>query len=321
MNFKRNAVLLLTAAMALGISACTGAGGTGTSGTGDLIGLCVRQESNEPDYYAAVKTGLENVGYSVLFEDSKNDQAQQNTQVQSMIERGCRLIIVEPVMVSAAEELVSLAKKNHLPLLLIDREPDSVVLESYDRISFVGCDPAQAGTVQAQLVQSLPAGGDLNGDGIVTYMMLRGPEDHLDAQMISNACNSAMRLHSTELLCTASAEWTVDAGRAACARELSQYGRDIEVILCNSAELALGAVEAVKNGGWIPGQDVYVIAVGANEELSDAINQGTVFGTVAAEITQRVNKIVETSQAILTGQTVEKSSYVEYSAVAKKTNG
>ena len=314
MRNKRIWLLLLAAALCIQLTGCRNA--PLISGLGKSVGVCVRQESANADYYASLVDGIKAMGYTVVLKDSQNDQSRQNQQVSQLIEEKCDLLVIEPVMVTALEDVIAQVKNAQLPAVILDRQPDEQVLSSYEKLHFVGCDSAQAGTAQAGLLDQLNVRGDLNGDGIVSYMMLRGPEDHLDAQLITDSCNQALAQQSTQLLCTVSAQWELADSRAKCSQSLAQYGRDIEVIFCNDPQLALGAVEAVKNGGWTPGQDVYILAIGTNPDLETLMSQGAIAATVIPHKAQRISTLSETVQQLLSGKDVEKIQYIPYAPVA-----
>lgn len=314
MRNKRIWLLLLAAALCIQLTGCRNA--PLISGLGKSVGVCVRQESANADYYASLVDGIKAMGYTVVLKDSQNDQSRQNEQVASLIAEKCDLLVIEPVMVSALEDLLAQAAQAQLPVVLIDRQPQQQVLDSYEKLYYVGCDSAQAGAAQSALIDNLNVRGDLNGDGSISYMMLRGPEDHLDAQLITDSCVQSLSQQNTNLLCTVSAQWELADSRAQCAQALSQYGRDIEVIFCNDAQLAQGAVEAVKNGGWTPGQDVYIFAVGTNAELEALISQGAVAGTVIPDARQRGSVLAETVKQLLTGGSAQKIQYIPYVTVS-----
>lgn len=313
MLHKRIWLALLAAVLCMQLTACR-TDAPLIPALGKTVGICVRQESGNAEYYASLADDIKAMGYTVILQDSQNDQSRQNQQVSQLIAEKCDLLVIEPVMVSALENVIEQVKQAQLPAVILDRQPDEQVMDSYEKLYFVGCDSTQAGTAQASLLDGLNVRGDLNGDGTVTYMMLRGPEDHLDAQLITESCNKALAEQDTQLLCTVCAQWDLTDSRAQCSQYLAQYGKDIEVIFCNDALLAQGAVEAVKNGGWTPGQDVYIFAVGTNPNLDTLIGQGAVAATVTADNETRSSTLSETVKQLLSGNAVEKTRYIPYVA-------
>lgn len=278
----------------------------------DRIGLCVRNYADASEYYGQLKAGLEGLGYAVVLEDSHNDQSSQDQKVQALIQKDCVLLVVEPVMTTALDTVVSAAKNEKLPVILLDRQPDQAVLDSYEGLYYVGCRKENAGSAQGALLEKLNLQGDLNEDGLVSCVVLTGPEDDLDAKLIADGCLQTLYGASTDVLSVVACQWSLGDGRAKCAQVLREFGPDLEVILCSDPQLALGAVEAVSNSGRNPGQDVYILAVGFDGQLERALSQGKVSGTVWVNPHDHAQLLNQTVEAVLADQPVEKISYSDY---------
>lgn len=289
--------------LALLLVGCSAKGGESSKPQAQTIGLCVRNRADAPAYYDAIETAFADLGYAVVVEDCGNDQARQDEKV-AQLASSCKLLVVEPVMVTALDSVIETAKQAQIPVIFFDREPERTVLDSYEQLYFVGVDLQSAGQKQAALLDCLENRGDLNGDGVVSCVILRGPEDHKDAQLITQSCLDS--LAGAQVLECVSAQWTLEDARAQCAQALSRFGPDVEVILCNSPELTQGAVEAVRNGGWTPGQDLYVIGVGD-------VTEG-VAATVSLSQAERVATLVRVAQEALTGALSQKLTFVEYTS-------
>lgn len=279
----------------------TGCGAKTAKPAKHTVGLLVRDRDAAPEYYQAIQTAFAELGYEVVVEDCNHDQARQDEKVAALASQ-CRLLVVEPVMVSALDAVIETAKQADVPVILFDREPEGAVLESYEKLYYVGASLQSAGRNQAALLDGLDNRGDANGDGMVACVILRGPEDHLDAQIITNACQEA--LEGAQVLQTVPAQWTLESGRAQCAQALSRLGPDVEVILCNSPELTQGAVEAVKNGGWTPGQNIYVIGIG---EVAEGVS-----ASVRLSQADKIAALVELARQVLSGESAQKLTFVEY---------
>lgn len=319
MNWKKTCICILVMLMVFSFAACKAENTEALLQTDHkAVGLCVRDKADEPEYYSALVEGLKKLHCGVLLVDSKSNQATQNEKVRHMISQGCDVLVVEPVMVSGLDEVIRMAREAQLPLIVLDRQPAGEVLDSYERLYYVGPQSAQAGTAQAHLLDVINVRGDLNGDGTVSYMILRGPEDHIDAQLITDSCKQSLEQMDTQFLCTVTAQWGQEEGRVECAKALARFGKDIEVIFCNDTQLAAGAVEAVKDGGWAPGQDMNILAVGTSDQLEKLIDQGAVTATVRAEIQPRVTALAKQVGLLLENKPLEKTLYVDYTAASEE---
>lgn len=274
-----------------------------------LLGLCIRARDENPAYYDALEQRLLDAGYRLSVSDSQNDQSRQDSLIANLVQEGCELILSEPVMVSAQETV--LQETAQIPLLLLNHQPEAAVLESRKNIAYIGYDPAAPALLQAQAVALLPDGGDLNGDGVVSFAILTGPEDHLDAKLHINGA----QWETGELLATEYTDWTLSQGQAACFRLLSEYGLDLEVILCGNAALAQGALQAVEDRGWRAGQDGYLLALGSNNETPSLILQGGISSTVIPDSRSQIDLILQTVAQMLAGNQPESITYAPYITV------
>jgi methyl-galactoside transport system substrate-binding protein len=63
---------------------------------------------------------------------------------------------------------------------------------------------------------------------------------------------------------------------------IAKFGNKIEAVLCNNDDMALGAIEAFKAAGYFkdPKKFMPIVGVDATAPALDALEQGTLLGTV-----------------------------------------
>ncbi len=144
------------------------------------------------NYFKSLET--DTVKYEITMADGKNDMAEQTNQVQNFITQGMDVIILNLVQTSSADAVIDMVVDAGIPLVLINREPlaydenGDTLDESYEGIldnptvCYVGADARQSGTFQGQMVLALDNKGDINGDGKVSYIMIEGDPENIDAQ-------------------------------------------------------------------------------------------------------------------------------------------
>lgn len=286
------------------------------------MAICFRQqsESTAAEYTRQVEQALKGTGYEVLVADAKNDQSRQNTQVSGFITGGVKLLVVEPVMVSAAGDMLAQAKAAGIPVLFIGREPDAEVLQQWDKTCYVGCDQELASREQGSVLLQVPDRGDVNGDGVVTYVVIGGPADDLDAQARTQHCIDLLAEANVSVACleTGCGDWTDESGRRECQRMLSSYGKDIEVVFCNNDTMAVGALDAIREGGRQVGADIYLLGCNAEPEALELISSGALTGTVTTDPALHAKQIAEAAVALLTGQSVQKQYYIAYEGIGRE---
>ncbi len=77
--------------------------------------------------------------------------------------------------------------------VLINREPTAEQMAAYNKLVYVGCDAAQSGTFQGEIILETENKGDINGDGKVSYIMIQGDPENIDAQLRTEYSAKALR--------------------------------------------------------------------------------------------------------------------------------
>lgn len=214
--------------------------------------------------------------------DSQNSQTTQNEQIDVMLSKGVDALAINLVDPAAAEVVVGKIKPADVPVVFYNRRPSDAVMDSYEKAYYVGVDPNAQGIAQGELVAKLwkenPA-LDLNKDGVIQYVMLKGEPGHPDAE--ARTIYSIKTLNDmgfkTEELHLDAAMWDTAMAKDKVDAWLSgPNGNKIEVIICNNDGMALGAIESQKAFG----KNLPVFGVDALPEALVKIEAGEMAGTV-----------------------------------------
>lgn len=275
-----------------------------------VVGLCLREKDDAvwAGYYSQLQTALEDAGYAVELRDASNDQAMQNLQIDNLLQSGCRLFVVEPVMVSAAEEVVSRLESVNASAVFIGNEPDAQLVESYERICYVGSNPLQPGMLQGQVVMNTEDRGDINGDGIVSFWVLESDPENLDVQLRSQHCDDALRHGGMQIqrLMVSDEAAAHASARIACTKALQQFGKDIEVIFCSDDKVAIEALAAIEEAQRNIGHDIYLVGADATDKSLQLVATGKLTGTVLCDYQGLKDKTLEVLGALRSGSMTEK---------------
>lgn len=286
----------------------------------DVVGICYRESANQETagYRLQLKDSLTAQGFEVIEVNAHADQSKQLAQIAELAKKKCDVLLIEPVMSDAAEELLAAIEQTQLPAVLFNREIDTALLAQYPQVAYIGTEEKQTGQLQAQLMENLPAGGDLNGDGTVSYLLIQGPQEHIDGKTRTVSFETQLQkssLKSTELA-KESGDWTRDSGRRICSQQLAAFGKDIEVIVCGNDQMAMGAAQAIADGGRTVGTDVYLLAIGGAEEALQMVNDGRLSGTVYPDLPKQIQAITETVLAQFRGEPTETVKILPYAVIA-----
>ena len=123
---------------------------------------------------------------NILIEDGKNDQDRQTEQVEGFIEDQADVMILNLVHASAAPQITELCSEEGIPVVYINRQPDSLEMERWEQegiqAAYIGADARQSGIFQGEEIAVTENQGDINGDGEVSYIMIQGEPENIDTQ-------------------------------------------------------------------------------------------------------------------------------------------
>ena len=329
---KKIISLLLVLALALTLVAC-GGGKTASGPKTYKVGVAIYQYNDNfmtlyrneiVEYFKTLET--DDVKYEVTMVDGKNDMGEQTNQIDTFITQGMDAIICNLVQTSSAEVIIDKVVAAGIPLILINREPlGDNGDESYagilnnDKVCYVGADARQSGTYQGEIVLALDNKGDINGDGVVKYIMVIGDPENPDAQYRTEFSIKALTDAGVkvEALAEQVGNWDQAKGQEITQNALNQFGDDIEVVFCNNDGMALGAAAAISAAGRKVGEDIYLLGVDALDECQEMVKAGTMTGTVLNDHIGQSHKAVDVTVAALKGEAIENYYWVDYLKVDK----
>lgn len=151
-----------------------------------------------------------------------------------------------------AAPIIDKAMEADIPIVFFNREPVPEDMEKWDRLCYVGSDARQSAELEAQIILDLwerePQALDRNGDGVIQYIMMEGERRHQDTVIRTEGTIQALRDGGLELerLDSGIANWDRTQAQALMAGYLDQYGGQVELVICNNDDMALGVADAVE---------------------------------------------------------------------------
>ena len=268
---------------------------------GGKVGVCIYKfdDAFMTTYRNALQEILEGKGYEVTIVDGNNDQAKQNEQINTFITQGVDALIINPVMTSAADQIISTVKDADVPTVLINREPTADQMSAYDKLV------------------DTENKGDINGDGKVSYIMIQGDPENIDAQLRTEYSVKALTDAGVEVeqLDLQRGDWDRNKGQEIAQNDLAKYGDQIEVVFCNNDDMAIGALQAIQSAGRTVNKDIYLVGVDALDAAKNEVANGNMTGTVLNDAKGQATQAVECMEELLGGKTYaagEQSVYVDY---------
>ena len=326
---KKLIAIVLVLVMALSLAACAASGsdvktykvGVAIYQYNDNFMTLYRQEIE--NYFKTLET--DKVKYEITMVDGKNDMAEQTNQIETFITQKMDVIICNLVQPSSAEVIIDKVVAADIPLVLINREPLGETDESYPgivnnpKVCYVGADARQSGTYQGEMILALDNKGDINGDGVVKYVMVVGDPENPDAQYRTEYSIKALTDAGvkTECLVENVGNWETTKGQEIVATALAQFGDEVEVVFCNNDGMALGAAQAISAAGRTVGKDIYLVGVDALTECQEMVQNGTMTGTVLNDHIGQSHAAVDVAVKLLNGESIDNYYWVNYVKVDK----
>lgn len=319
-----------TAAAAASEAATTAAEATGTTDVADKkVGISIYKfDDNFMTLYRTelVRYLTEDLGFkaeNVVVQDGKGDQAEQTNQIQNFIASGVDVMILNLVQSSSAPQVTDMCKDAGIPVVYINREPDAAEEERWEseglNATYVGCDARQSGTYQGEEILETANKGDINGDGKVSYIMIQGDPENVDAQYRTEFSVKALTDAGVEVeeLLKQRGDWDQAKAQQIAQDALNQYGDKIEVIFCNNDAMALGALQAIEAAGRKVNEDIYLVGVDALTEAVQNVIDGKQTGTVFNNHFAQAQAASDIAVKFLNGEKVDAVNMVNYEKVTK----
>ena len=219
------------------------------------------------------------LGIEIEMVDSQNKQPTQNEQVDTFITKGMTALAVNPVDRTAAGPLVEKASAAGLPIVFLNREPEADVMQSYDKVWYVGAKAEESGTMSGEIIADYwnanKDTADKNGDGKLQYIMITGEPGHQDATLRTEYSVKALTDAGIEVeeIGNDTAMWDKVKATDLMNAFITSQGIDtIEAVLCNNDDMALGVIESLKANGYNTGDASKFIPVIFNPFVKKAIS-------------------------------------------------
>lgn len=315
---KRLAALLVMGAMAVSMLAGCGnkqeaasseasteeaasSEGAEEAASGDIkVGYaCVDMNNTFQTYLVdAAKEKAEELGVEITVTDAQNDVVKQQDQVKALIQQGVDALVVVPADSSAMEPVTAAAQQAGIPIVYCNVNPFGDDMNVPEGAHYVGSDEIQSGTYQGEMV------GEAIGEGKVAILQGGLVHEATYKRTDGNKNVFAEKYPGIEVVAEETAEWQRDKAIDVTNNWLSAYGDELKAICANNDEMALGAIEALKNAGRT---DVVVVGIDATPDGCAAVQSGEMLGTVYQDSVGQGGGAVEVAVAMAKGETPEES--------------
>lgn len=232
-------------------------------GSGDVINVGFAQVGHESDWRTASTKSAQDVfseanGYNLSFVDCDNDSAAQLEAVRGFIEQGVDYIIIDPIVSTGWDTVLTECDDAGIPVIVIDRTID----DSDKYVSWVGSDFLTEGKAA--------------GEWLKAYAEKQGIKE-INALIIQGTTGSSAQIGRTDgfkeiadregwtILDMQTGDFTEEGGQQVMESYCKSYADKFNVVVCENDNEAFGAMTAMDNAGvkYGPGNDVILISYDA----------------------------------------------------------
>ncbi len=258
-----------------------------------------------------VKEYEQETGIKVVMDivDARDNQGVQNSQVERFISLGCDALCINIVDRSAASDIIDRAMEADVPVVFFNREPVEEDMNRWDKLYYVGADAKESAVIQGTIVADAydadHSSLDLNGDGVVKYVLLEGESSHQDSLIRTEWSIQTLKDRGVpiEKLTGGIANWDRNQASALMEQWLEEYPDEIELVISNNDEMALGALDAMERAGIT--REIKLVGIDATPQGMEALEEGKLMGTVNQDLDSYADTIFEIARCLAQDEPVE----------------
>ena len=328
---KKFIALVLVLTMALSLAACGGSGSSSKKDGEVAVFWYTFGDTYLSSVRAALNTALTNAGVKYQDYDANGSQTTQTEQIQTAITKGASVLVVNIVDASsddATQAIVDMAKNANTPLVFFNRSVSEEIVSAYDKAAYVGTDYTQAGHMQGEMIGNYLVANydaiDLNGDGVISYVMFKGQEGNAEADartqygvedadaVLTGAGKAQLSFYdannTSKYLVDQNGAWSAAQGQDYMQTILAQYSEAnsnmVELVIANNDDMALGAIAALQAAGYNngTGKTITVFGVDATDAAKEKIADGSMTGTIKQDAEGMANAISTITQNLASGK-------------------
>ena len=223
-------------------------------------------------FTATILAEAEARGINLLFSDAENNQENQIAAIRSFIAQGVDAIILAPVIETGWDQVLREAQEAGIPVVIIDR---NVTADESLYLTRVSSDFVREGRLAASWLAQETSGNCM----IVELEGTVGSSAARDRQI---GFNQVIALFpGMRIIISQPGDFRRSNGQRVMEGILNaENPDDICAVWSHNDDMAIGAIQAIKDAGLDPGDDILMISVDAIPDIFKAMLDGDTNATV-----------------------------------------
>ncbi len=224
---------------------------------------------------SVTKQEAEKRGIDLKFADAQQKQENQIKAIRSFIAQGVDGIFIAPVVATGWDAVLEEAKDAEIPVILLDRTIETSNPDLY--LTAVTSDTVHEGKVAGDwLVKTV-------GDKPCNIVELQGTVGSSPAINRKKGFEQALAGHDNlKIVRSQTGDFTRSKGKEVMEGFLKAEngGKNICALYAHNDDMAVGAIQAIKEAGLKPGKDILVVSIDAVPDIFKAMADGEANATV-----------------------------------------
>ncbi len=220
------------------------------------------------------KQQAEKRGYKLQFSDAQQKQENQIAAIRSFIAQGVDAILVAPVVATGWDSVLQEAKEAKIPVVLLDRMVDS---DKSLYLTAVGSNLVHEGEVAGKFLV------DTVGSKPCRIVELQGTTGSSPAIDRKKGFENAIAGHDNlKIVQSQTGDFTRSLGKEVMESfiQAENGGKNICALYAHNDDMAVGAIQAIKEAGLKPGKDIIIVSIDGVPDLFKAMSEGESNATV-----------------------------------------
>lgn len=221
----------------------------------------------------SIKAEAERRGIDLKFSDAQQKQENQIKAVRSFIAQGVDGILLAPVVESGWDQVLREAQRAQIPVVLIDRGVDA---DPSLYLTKVASDFKEEGALAGSWLAA-----ETNGNcDIVELQGTVGSSAAIDRK--SGFDSLIANFPNMKIIRSQSGDFTRAGGKEVMESfiKAENGGRDICAVFAHNDDMALGAIQAIKEAQLDPADDILVVSIDAVPDIFKAMADGDANATI-----------------------------------------
>ena len=226
---------------------------------GDVITIGFAQVGHESDWRTASTNSAQSIfsaenGYDLQFVDCDQDSAVQLEAVRGFIEQDVDYIIIDPIVSTGWDTVLTECEEAGIPVIVIDRTID----DSDKYISWVGSNFKNEGLAAGEWLKAYT---DAKGISDVNVLVIEGTTGASAQIGRTDGFKEIADANGWNILDSQTGDFTQAGGQEVMESYIKSYEGQFNVVVCQNDNEAFGAMDAMKAAGISYGVDGDVILI------------------------------------------------------------